>query len=154
MDGLLRRRIEYSAKDYEGGSRTLDFTQLLEEKENEIALLQRRIENYEARLKRASVKELELESRIQALTAENFTLKDKGLVGERLSLAVAQELKINTLTKEIEIMRENFASAASIWNFQVKQILDKYPSDRFILNPEISEILQKANIQTYNVNGI
>ena len=81
MDGLLRRRIEYSSKDYEGGSRTLDFSQLLQEKENEIILLQRRIENYEARLKRASVKELELESQIQALTAENFTIKEKGLVG-------------------------------------------------------------------------
>ena len=154
MDGLLRRRIEYSSKDYEGGSRSLDFSQLLQEKENEIALLQRRIENYEARLKRASVRELELESKIQALTAENFTLKDKGLIGERLSLAVAQELKISNLTKEINILRENFASAVSIWNYQVKQVSDKYPTDRFILNTEITEILQKSNIQTYNVNGI
>ena len=29
LDGLLRRRIEYSAKDFEGGTRNLDFTTLL-----------------------------------------------------------------------------------------------------------------------------
>lgn len=29
LDGLLRRRIEYSAKDFEGGTRNLDFTNLL-----------------------------------------------------------------------------------------------------------------------------
>jgi hypothetical protein len=39
IDGLLRRRIEYSGKDYEGGSRTLDFTNLLNEKENQIVEL-------------------------------------------------------------------------------------------------------------------
>lgn len=32
LDGLLRRRIEYSSKDYEGGTRNLDFTSLLNEK--------------------------------------------------------------------------------------------------------------------------
>ena len=36
LDGLLRRRIEYSGKDFEGGTRNLDFTSLLNEKENQI----------------------------------------------------------------------------------------------------------------------
>lgn len=39
LDGLLRRRIEYSSKDYESGTRTLDFTNLLNEKENQIVEL-------------------------------------------------------------------------------------------------------------------
>ena len=39
LDGLLRRRIEYSAKDFEGGTRNLDFTTLLNEKENQIVEL-------------------------------------------------------------------------------------------------------------------
>jgi hypothetical protein len=29
LDGLLRRRIEFAGKDFEGGSRNLDFTNLL-----------------------------------------------------------------------------------------------------------------------------
>lgn len=43
LDGLLRRRIEYSSKDYEGGSRNLDFTTLLNEKEVQIVELEKRI---------------------------------------------------------------------------------------------------------------
>jgi hypothetical protein len=45
LDGLLRRRIEYSAKDFEGGTRNLDFTSLLNEKENQIVELERKILN-------------------------------------------------------------------------------------------------------------
>ena len=45
LDGLLRRRIEYSAKDFEGGTRNLDFTNLLNEKENQIVELERKIAN-------------------------------------------------------------------------------------------------------------
>ena len=47
LDGLLRRRIEYSAKDFEGGTRNLDFTNLLNEKENQIIVLEKTIQNYE-----------------------------------------------------------------------------------------------------------
>jgi hypothetical protein len=54
LDGLLRRRIEYSAKDQQGGSRNLDFTTLLNEKEVYIVELEKRIENLEYRLRRAS----------------------------------------------------------------------------------------------------
>jgi len=56
LDGLLRRRIEYSSKDYEGGSRTLDFTNLLNEKENQIVELEKKIQNLEERLRRTSAR--------------------------------------------------------------------------------------------------
>jgi len=60
LEGLLRRRIEYFTKDYEGGTRNLDFTNLLNEKENQIIELEKKIQNYEERLRRASARELEL----------------------------------------------------------------------------------------------
>lgn len=69
MDGLLRRRIEYSSKDYEGGARNLDFTNLLNEKENQIVELEKKIQNLEERLRRATGREIELENKIVALKA-------------------------------------------------------------------------------------
>ena len=36
IDGLMRKRIEYSVKDQTGGMRTLDYGNLLNEKENQI----------------------------------------------------------------------------------------------------------------------
>ena len=60
LDGLLRRKIDYSSTDSEGRSRSLDFTTLLNEKENQIVELEKRIQNLEARLKIANTREIEL----------------------------------------------------------------------------------------------
>lgn len=51
-------------------------------------------------------------------------------------------------------MRANFASAASIWKNQVTTITRKYPNDRFDLDAEITSLLQRVNVRTYNVSGI
>lgn len=57
MEGLLRRRIEYSTGNAETGERVLDYSNLLNEKENEIVELQKKINNLEERLRRASLRE-------------------------------------------------------------------------------------------------
>lgn len=154
LDGLLRRRIEYSAKDFEGGTRNLDFTNLLNEKENQIVELEKKIQNLEERLRRASTRELELESKISQLNAELLTAKDRSLTGQKLDIAVQQQAEIERLTRDIETLQANFAAAGSIWKNQVTQIRAKYPSDRFDLDYEITNLLQKTNVRTYNVSGI
>lgn len=81
-------------------------------------------------------------------------MRDKSLTGEKLSIAVQLQTDNERLTKEIETLRANFASAASIWKNQVSVITKKYPNDRFDLDAEISALLQRTNVRTYNVNGI
>lgn len=58
------------------------------------------------------------------------------------------------MNKDIETLRNNFAAAGSIWKNQVSQIRSKYPNDKFDLDYEITSLLQKTNVRTYNVNGI
>ena len=94
LDGLLRRRIEYSAKDFEGGSRNLDFTNLLNEKENQIVELEKKIQNLEERLRRSSAREIELENKITQLNTELLGAKDRSLSGQKLDLAVQQQGEI------------------------------------------------------------
>lgn len=53
IDGLLKRRINYTAKE---GDRTLDYTGILNEKENQIVELEKKIQNLEERLRRASLR--------------------------------------------------------------------------------------------------
>lgn len=60
----MRRRIEYSIGNAETGERVLDYTNLVNEKENEIVELHKKINNLEERLRRASLRESELENRI------------------------------------------------------------------------------------------
>ena len=59
VDGLLKRRIQFSVKDSKGGERVLDYSSLLNEKEAQIIELQQKIAILEDRLRRASQKEAE-----------------------------------------------------------------------------------------------
>ena len=70
IEGLMKRRINYSIKDQEGGTRFLDYTNILNEKENQIIELEKKINNLEERLRRSGQRETELENHIIALTAD------------------------------------------------------------------------------------
>lgn len=153
LDGLLRRRIEYSSKDYEGGSRNLDFTTLLNEKEVQIVELEKRIQNLEERLRRANAREIELENRIVALKAENLTLRDKSYTGEKLEAALRREAAFDQAQKDLDTYRGNFAAAVSLWNNQLGQLKAKYPNDRFELTPELNNLLLSSGVTAYTTNG-
>ena len=86
--------------------------------------------NLEERLRRASAREVELENKISQLNAENLSLRDKSLTGTKLDLAVQLQTDNDRLAKDIETLRANFASAASIWKNQVGLIRSKYPNER------------------------
>lgn len=116
--------------------------------------MEKRIQNLEERLRRANAREIELEAKITALTTENFSLKDRSLTGSKLEIAVQQHAEIERLTKEISTIKLNFASAASVWENQLKEMRGKYPGDRFNLNHEISGILQRSGVSVYNINGV
>ncbi|CAM6002082.1 unnamed protein product [Sphagnum balticum] len=154
LEGLLRRRIDYYSRDFEGGHRNLDFTNLLNEKENQIVELEKKIQNFEERLRRATAREIELENKIVALKAENLTLRDKSYTGEKLEEGVRREQKYEQALKDLEAYRANFASAASIWKSQVSKINAKYPNERFDLEGDITSILQRSSVQTFSVNSV
>ena len=83
IDGLLKRRIDFSVRDKQGGHRVMDYTGLLNEKENQIVELEKKIQNLEERLRRASFREKELEdevvrlhSALKAMDRSNITRTD------------------------------------------------------------------------------
>lgn len=60
VDGLLRRRVNVESTD--GTGRVLDYSLLMNEKENQLVELEKKINNLEDKLRRASKREGELES--------------------------------------------------------------------------------------------
>lgn len=70
VDGLLKRRINYTAGDQVSGERTLDYSGILNEKENQLVELEKKINNLEERLRRATAREVELENHIVNLTKQ------------------------------------------------------------------------------------
>ena len=66
IDGLLKRRINYGVSEGDMG-RVLDYTGILNEKENQIIELEKKIQNLEERLRKASKREVALEDEIARL---------------------------------------------------------------------------------------
>jgi hypothetical protein len=56
----MRRRIDYTTKDHLTGDRSIDYSILLNEKENQIVELEKKIQNLEERLRRSNAREIEL----------------------------------------------------------------------------------------------
>ena len=56
IEGLLKRKINYSTRDERGGTRSMDYTGILNEKETQVVELEKKINNLEERLRRASAR--------------------------------------------------------------------------------------------------
>lgn len=56
IEGMMKRRINFTAEG--SAERCLDYSNLLNEKENQIVELEKKINNFEERLRRASAREL------------------------------------------------------------------------------------------------
>lgn len=56
IEGLMKRRITFSAEGSE--ARCLDYSNLLNEKENQVVELEKKINNLEERLRRSSAREI------------------------------------------------------------------------------------------------
>jgi hypothetical protein len=65
-----------------------------------------------------------------------------------------RESQYEQTLKDFDALRNNFSTAASVWKNQLSKISSKYPNDRFELDYDITQVLQKANVQSYNSNGI
>lgn len=76
----MKRRINFTIKD-ERGERVLDYTNILNEKENQIIELEKKIQNYEERLRRTSAREQELENEITSLRLK--PIKNEDLIIQR-----------------------------------------------------------------------
>lgn len=154
LDGLLRRSLTFSTVDSEGKARSINYTALLNEKETQIVELEQRVANLQDRLKQSEAARIELESKITALKAENFTLRDPSYKGEKLEDALRRDAKYEQALKDLEAYRNNFSAAASLWLQQLTVLSAKYPNERFQLSPELNNLLLSNKVRTYNTNGL
>ncbi len=88
------------------------------------------------------------------MRAENIQLRDKTLTGDKLYNAVQREADLEKSLRDLETMRNNFASAASIWKNQLSKFVAKYPTERAELDYEITNILQRVGVSSHTFNGV
>ena len=81
IDGLLKRKINYTSKDMDG-TRFLDYTTMLSEKENEIVALHRKIGHLEERLREKKGEESQLKAEVERLSEVVRTVQNPHLTRE------------------------------------------------------------------------
>lgn len=74
--------------------------------------------------------------------------------GNKVDLALNLQTENDRLSRSFETLTANFAAAASLWKSQLAQLKSRYPNDRFDFDNELTGLLQKANVRTYNINGV
>lgn len=65
-----------------------------------------------------------------------------------------READLEKALKDLNTLKTNFASAASIWKNQLSRFSSKYPNERAELDFEITNLLQRASVTAYTINGI
>lgn len=118
VEGLLKRRIHYSVKD-SNGERVLDYSVLLNEKENQVVELEKKIQNLEDRLRRNAEREQQLEEHVVRLSEdlkrkeELIALKHNSAVAE-VAISTAFRDAVNRLKRNAELNRYKIADAEKI----------------------------------------
>ena len=105
IDGLLKRKIEFSARDERGATRVLDYTGVLNEKETQIVELEKKINNLEERLRRASARELELENHITQLYADLKRKED--IINAKNDIILAEVASSNAFRESLNKIKRN-----------------------------------------------
>ena len=113
IDGLLKRRINYTVKEGESG-RVLDYTGILNEKENQIVELEKKIQNLEERLRRASKREGELEDEIVRLKGALKAVSNPSLSRADLDKLLTGAVEYQALEEKFGKLRAQFAAVGGL----------------------------------------
>ena len=105
VEGLLKRKINYASKDQLGGTRIMDYTVILNEKETQIVELEKKINNFEERLRRASAREIELENHIAQLYQDLKRKED--IILAKNDVILAEVASSNALRESLNRLKRN-----------------------------------------------
>jgi len=121
IEGLMKRKINFSARDERGGTRTMDYTGILNEKETQVVELEKKINNLEERLRRASARELELENHITHLFSE---LKRKEeIILAKNEVIMAEVAASNAFRESLNKVKRNIDSNKSRLGADVERLV-------------------------------
>lgn len=117
----MKRRINYTVKEGESG-RVLDYTGILNEKENQIVELEKKIQNLEERLRRASKREGELEDEIVRLKSALKAVSNPSLSRADLDKLLIGAVEYQALDEKFNKLRAQFATVGGLVRSQFDRL--------------------------------
>ena len=150
IDGLMKRRVNASTADSTG--RVLDYDLLMNEKENQLVELEKKIQNLEEKLRRATQREKDLENEIVRLVSVV-----KGVNSPNMSRTDIDRLCINivdyeNLNERHNNLKNQIQSFGSLYRTQT----DKLKSSGVRLENEgaLDALLRSENLVCSVANGV
>ena len=151
MDGILRRRINFSVKEGDN-TRVLDYTNLLNEKETQIVELEKKIQNLEERLRRASKREGDLENEIVRLKGVIKTLNVPNVSKADIDKLLIGTQEFYTLEGKYTSLRAQFAALGGLMRTQFDKL--RTTGARLDLEANINQLINSEGLNIQVVNGI
>lgn len=116
----MKRKVNVETADNTG--RVLDYSLLLNEKENQIVELEKKIQNFEEKLRRAAKRENELEDEIVRLNAALKVVNNPNVTKadlERISIGAVQ---YSSLEEKYNRLRGQLLSFGSLFKTQMDKL--------------------------------
>lgn len=146
---MLKRKINYSAKE---GERSLDYTGLLNEKENQIVELEKKIQNLEERLRRASLRENELENEIVRLKSSIKSLNNPSVSRAEIEQILIGAQEYRTLDDKYAKLKAQLATFSGLVRTQFDRL--RTSGVKFEYESNLNQLLTAEGLDISVVNGI
>lgn len=149
LDGLLKRKINFTVGE---GERVLDYTGILNEKENQIVELEKKIQNLEERLRRASVRENDLENEIVKLKSAIRSLNNPNVNRAEIEKILIGAQEYSALDEKYTRLRTQLSTFSGL----VRSQFDRLKSNgvKFEYESNMRELLSSEGLDISIVNGI
>ena len=146
----MKRRVNASTADSTG--RVLDYDLLMNEKENQLVELEKKIQNLEEKLRRSTQREKELENEIVRLTSVVKSVNNPSVSKADLDRLCINVVDYEKLSERFNNLKNQVTSFGSLYKTQVDKL--KTQGVRFENEATLDTLLRSENLVTSVANGV
>ena len=130
----------------------MDYTGILNEKENQIVELEKKIQNLEERLRRASKRETDLEDEIVRLNATFKVVKNPNVTQAQIDQILIGAKQFKTMEDNFNSLKTQMAAFAGLVRTQFDKLRNS--GVKFEYESNLTQLLNSNNINVSVVNGV
>ena len=120
MDGLLKRRVNASSSDSTG--RVLDYDTFINEKENQVIELEKKIQNLEEKLRVAKKRECLLEDEVGRLNLALRTVQTTNVSKAEIEKLCVGAVQVHEAERKYASLRDQMGNFASLFRGQMDKL--------------------------------
>ncbi len=130
----------------------MDYTGILNEKENQIVELEKKINNLEERLRKASKRESELEDEIVRLNSAFKRVQNPSISRSEIESLLVGSTQIRAVEEKYSRLRSQLSAFSGLVNSQFEKL--KAQGIRFEYESNLSALLKEESLDFSVVNGV